>query len=269
MHRFFLILLLLSASLYAQPRVAVSIAPQKYLVERIAEDRLLVDVIVPDGASPHSYEPTPKQTVTLQKSSVWFRIGEGFEQRLVGVLAPKMIIVDQREGIDLLPASGCCCSNKDAHDSHIWLSPTLLKSQAKQITTVLCQRFPESAAFFQNNFKSLSLELDQLNDEISEMLEGRKGTTMLVSHPAFGYFCREYDLKQISIENEGKEPTTKQLLALIEEARDAEIGAVFLQRQYNVKGGERVAHALNAKVVMVDPYREDVIANLKFLAEVL
>lgn len=250
------------------PKVLVSVAPQKYLVSRIADDRIEVDVIVPSGASPHTYEPTPRQAMALQKGTLWFRIGESFENKLAKVLEKKMVIVDQRDGIELLPTCGCCHS-KDGYDSHIWLSPRLLKQLASQITLALSAKFPESSHFFKENLITLHQELDELDALIALELEGKACEAMLVSHPAYAYFCRDYGLHQIAIEQEGKEPSAKQLLNILKQAKEAEIHSVLLQKQYSQKGGERIAKALGAKIILVDPYQEDVLDNLRQLASIL
>ena len=260
--------LLLTMPLLAKPHVLVSIAPQKYLVSRLAGDRLAVDVIVPNGSSPHTYEPTPKQTLTCQKSCIWFRIGEGFEQRLVTMLGATLHVVDQREGLALLPACGCC-HHMMSDDPHVWLSPPLLKQLATQMADVLCVHFPESASFFRTQLTELHSELDALDNTLRTLLKDRWGETILVTHPAFGYFYHEYGLHQLSIEQEGKEPSPKQLMDTIAQAQAAHVKLVVLQRQYNTKGGDRIAHFLGARVWMMDPYREDVIDNLREFAHIL
>lgn len=263
-----LAMLLWTSSLIAKPHILVSVAPQKYLISRLAADRIHVDVIVPDGMSPHTYEPTPRQTIVIQKSSIWFRIGEGFEQRLLAALGSRMDIVDQREGIELLPTCGCC-HDREGGDPHIWLSPALLNHLAVQMEQILSVHFPESALFFKDNLATLQSELRDLDVAIITLLQERAGATILVTHPAFGYFCRDYGLHQISIEQEGKEPSAKQLLAILERARRDDVHSVFLQKQYSTKGGERIAEALGAKTVLVDPYREDVLDNLRHFAELI
>lgn len=267
MFRLLIIVCALCSTLFAKPLVLVSVAPQKYLIEQIAGDQVSVAVIVPDGASPHTYEPTPKQMVKLGGGDVWFRIGESFESRLLSVFGPTMEIVDQRDGIDLLHAGCCCCH--DGHDPHIWLSPSLLKQEAKQIEAVLSRYCPEKSSLFQKNYLGLCNRLEKLDEQISEKLEMKRGSAILVSHPAFGYFCRDYGLKQIAIETEGKEPSSRRTLELIDEARKANICSVYLQQQYSMRGGKKIAKELGAEIVMVNPYDEDVISNLTFFAATL
>lgn len=260
---FLLSFIFLPYSLQAELKILVSIAPQKYLVERIAEDKVSVSVIVPQGANPHSYEPTPKQMVAAKEGHLWFRIGESFELRLAPTLK-KCKIYDQREGIDLIQFNCGCCHDLNAYDSHIWLSPRLLKIEAQQITQALCSELPEHASLFEANLARLCNDLEALDTEFKSY---SFPAAVLVSHPAFGYFCRDYGLEQISIEMEGKEPTPYYLTQLLNRANTEKFKTVFLQKQYNVKGGKRVADEIGASILFVDPYAENVIENLKFIAK--
>lgn len=263
----FTLLLLSSFALQAKIDVLVSIAPQKFIVERIGGETVSVETIVPQGASPHSYEPTLRQVISARQGKAWFRMGESFEIRLVNALKNTLVIVDQREGADLISASCSCHSSDDAHDPHIWLSPRLLQIQATQIAHTLSQLNPESASIYAQNLEGLIFELETLDQEIRQTLAKNSNRIVLVSHPAFGYFCRDYGFTQLSIEMEGKEPAPKYLTDLLLKARGLNIRYVFLQRQYNTKGGERLAKELKAKIVYLDPYAEKVLENLKIIAE--
>ena len=254
MKRFFLfIFLCLSAFLSAQPLIVVSVAPQKYVVERVGGANVRVDLLVPPGASPHFYEPTMRQVLDASKGKAWFRVGEGFEIQVLKVLEDKMVVVDQRKG----------------DDPHIWLSPTLLKEQAYQVTETLSELFPESQDIFESNCAELIEELDRLDEEIAADMKRCEKKAILVSHGAFGYFCRDYGLKQLTIEFEGKEPTPRQISMLLARARAEEIDCVFIQPQYNMKGAKRVANILGADVKMIDPYKENVIGNLRTFSQAI
>lgn len=203
--------------------------------------------------------------VSIQKGAIWFRLGESFEARLIPVLQAGTLIVDQRDGIDMIQ-SGCGCCH-DHNDPHIWLSPRLLKIQARQIAQVLSEQQPEHAALFAANLKVLENELDALDKECSLLFAHSQGKKILVSHPAFGYFCRDYGLEQLSIEMEGREPTPKYLTDLITTARNAHIKTVFLQEQHNPRGGKRIASELGASTYTVDPYVENVVENIRTIAK--
>jgi len=262
----FLVLLLFGGFAEANSHVLVSIVPQKFLVERIGGDYVTISVIVPPGANSHTYEPTPKQVVTAQKGKIWFRLGESFETRMIPSLEKNTRIIDQRVGIELIQTGCGCCNAKDAHDPHIWLSPKLLKKQAAQIAQVLSEHDPEHMKIFAHNLGQLEQELDLLDQECATLLARSPQRHILVSHPAFGYFCRDYNLEQISIEMEGREPTPRHLTDLIQKAKGCEIKMVFLQKQHNPRGGKRIAKELKAATCFVDPYEENVIENLRTLA---
>lgn len=261
----FFIFFLLSTTLWADPlKVLVSVAPSKFLVEEIGKDKVSCEKFVPAGASPHSYEPTPKQLLEATKAHIWFQIGEGFEARSQSLAGSNMEIVNLREGLDLI--SSCCCCH-DAYDPHIWLSVRLLKIQAKNITDSLSRHLPEEAPFFNANLALLNKKLDRADQEIKTLFEKSEKKSILVSHAAFGYFCRDYGIKQLSIEHEGKEPSPKQMTQLLLLAKQEKIACIFLEPQHSAKGGLRMAHELKIKTEWLDPYQENVLENLLTIAK--
>lgn len=254
------LLLFFPIVLIAKPLVLVSVPPQKYLVEEITGGFVEVSVIVPPGASPHTFEPSPKQVTHLLQASLWFRIGEDFERRLLGLFSGR--IVDQREGVDLL---GCHCCKIEGRDPHIWLSPSILKQMSEQICLTLSALHPDRQVFFEGNLQHF---LDRLKSVENQLKDLSFPSSILVSHPAFGYFCRDFAIEQIAIEMDGKEPTPKQVTELLFKIQKSALKKVFLQRQYSIKGGLAIARELDLESIFTDPYAEDVLANLVELGEV-
>jgi ABC-type Zn uptake system ZnuABC Zn-binding protein ZnuA len=81
------ILCLINSPLRAEaPTILVSVAPYKLFVEKIAGDTIDVNLMVPAGASAHTYEPTPRQMIAAGKAVAWFTIGESFEGRAIPAL---------------------------------------------------------------------------------------------------------------------------------------------------------------------------------------
>lgn len=259
-----LVLLSFNLSLNAQevPSVLVSVAPYKLFVEKIAGETVNVNLMVPAGASSHTYEPTPKQMIGASKAAAWFCIGESFENRAIPSLKahhPQMAIIDLRQGVDVIksdPHTGCCCCRASGHDLHIWMSPKQVEIQARTIAKALMQLFPHNASQYQKGLEQLISELEGLDKEIKTLLEPLKDRLILVSHPAYAYFCRDYHLQQMSIEFEGKDPTPQQLTQILNRAREAHIKRIYIQIQYNSKGARLFAKELGAEVVMLDPYSE-------------
>lgn len=268
--------LIMSASmvLTAGPshHVLVSVAPHKFFVEKIAGDTVTIGLLVPAGASAHTYEPSPKQTMAASKADIWFCIGEGFEARAAKALKhyrPEMELVDLRQNMDMIssdPYSGCVCCHANSQDLHIWLSARQGKIQAATIAKALISHYPEHSQQYQASLASFLKELDILDAKIEQLLQPLPNRTILASHPAYAYFCRDYRLVQWSIEFEGKDPTPCQLNNVLIKARNACIDKVFIQAQYSSKGAKLVAKELGAKVIMLDPYSENYIASMLEIA---
>ncbi|GAB4230696.1 MAG: zinc ABC transporter substrate-binding protein [Chlamydiales bacterium] len=239
----------------------VSIAPHKYFVEKIAGDTVKVKVLLPPGANAHSYDPTPKQVISASQADLWFRIGESFENKTLAALQShnnRLKDIPLWKGIDLLQDSHQCgyvgCSSADPH---YWLSPQLAKIQAKNIYEALLKYYPENAQEYTKNYQLLIEELDQLDREIAVLLNPLADRTMMVSHPAYAYFAKDYDLIQLSVEFEGKDPTPKQLTRILNQAKQHKIKTIFIQPQFNNKGAKLIASQLGAEVVSLDPYQEN------------
>lgn len=270
MYRFLTFFFLISATLYAEPpQVLVSLTPYRYLVQRIAEDTVSTAILVPPGSNHDTYSPSINDIVKIGKSSLWFRVGEATESRTVEALVyhnPKIEIVDLRKDLELLvdPNHHCCCGEEN--DPHIWLSPKMLIPQVEIITNALIKLSPERQDDYLNNAKELILEIQNLDKEISSLLQKSKNKTVLVAHPAFGYLARDYGFSQLAIEHEGKEPTPKQLTELIKTAKELGIQRVFTQPQHNTKGAVQIAKAIDAEMIDIDPIEEDLINSIRKIA---
>jgi len=259
--RFFFSLLFLCFSCCASAQVLVSIPPQKYLVERLAGKDVAVVEIVPRGASPHSFEPSPKDLERIVGADVWFTCGESFERRLAGALGGRVRLVSQLEGLRLI-GGGCACHS--SVDTHVWLSPSRLMVIAKRMASVLSEVYPEKEEMIAHNLHSLLGELETLDQEIRA---SSLSSTILVSHPAFGYFCEDYGIEQVSIEVDGKEPSPRQASKMMESLRGKQLQRLYFQQQYHPKAAHRFAEELSLSLYPLDPYAEDVVANLRGMQE--
>lgn len=254
--------------------VLVSVAPYRFFVEKIAGDTVTSYVLVPAGASFHTYEPTPRQVLDASRADVWFRIGETFEQHVYEALKnhhPEMEVVDLRKGLDLItyavhPCHHCQQAHGGGEDLHFWLSPRLAKIQANTIADTLIKLYPEHRETYEKRRDSFLKELDALDLEIAQMLKPLKNRWLLVSHPAYAYFCRDYDLTQFSIEFEGKDPTVQQLTKLLQKAKEHSNKRIYIQTQYSNKGAKLVASYLGAQLVTLDPYAEDYFSSMHDIA---
>lgn len=251
----------------------VSIAPQAYFVKTIGGDRVSVHALVPPGAEPATYDPTPRQISMLSQARIYFAIGLPFEAVLIPKIRSSMrnvTVVDTQADVPLRTfAQDLEGRPKDATgtDPHIWLAPELVKIQGAAMEKALISVDPQGAAAYSSGLAKLDAQMDALHKKIAAMFGGLQGRSFLVFHPAFGYFAAEFGLRQVSIEEEGKSPGPQQLAAIIAEAKKMKITTVFVEPQFDQSRAKVIADSIGARVVSLDPLSEDYVANLTTVAE--
>jgi len=252
-------------------RVFVSVPPQAGLIERLGGKLVEVEVMVPPGRSPATYEPTPRQMARLARARLYVRVGVPFERGFIGGLRkshPELRIVDQRAGVALLTSDGkpLAGKNTDAADHHVWLDPKRLGRQAANIADGLVAVDPGHAGVYRANLERVQTELRALDARLTLLLAPFRGHELFVFHPAYTYFAASYELEQVAVETGGKEPSARRLAALIDRARRAGARVVFVQPQFSKKSARLVAEAIGGAVVPMDPLARDVIDNLEAMA---
>ncbi len=260
------------ASGSAALKVFVSIPPQAFIVERIGAEYVDVHILIPPGRDPHTYEPTPRLVSELGRAKLFFRIGMSFEDALLSKIRRghgDLVVVDTDRGIAKRPVSGRVDAriSREELDPHIWLSPPLIKIQARNVAEALIAADSIHAEEFSRNLESLLEEIDETDARIRKALAPFKGRAFYVFHPAFGYFGDAYGLRQEAVEVGGKSPMPRQLHMLIEKAKREKVRIVFVEPQFDTRSAEAVARSIGGVVVPMDPLAEDVLANLVRIAD--
>jgi len=140
----------------------------------------------------------------------------------------------------------------DGLDPHVWLDPILVKSQAKIIYNTLVQMDKENEDFYTKNYHSFLISLDDLNNKLASKLKSVSKSAFMVFHPSWGYFAKRYDLKQIVVEKEGKEPKPRELIELINEAKEHNIKVIFVSPQFSQKAAKTIAKSIKGVAVSID-----------------
>ncbi|MDH3214113.1 MAG: zinc ABC transporter substrate-binding protein [Myxococcales bacterium] len=245
----------------AVPLVAVSVLPQAWFVERIAGDRVRVAVMIPPGASPAFFEPTLAQVEAIAEAALYVAVGNlPFEAAWLDRLLA--------ERGDLPVVSVSARAERDT-DPHLWVSPRYARAMARSIHGALTQRLPQQRNALDANLAGLLAEIDAVDDYCRRRLAPKRGGTFLVFHPAWGHFAEEYGLVQIAIERDGKEPDARALAERIRGARAAGVPVVFAQPHFNPASAEIVAHAIGARVEILDPLAYAWGDNLRHVADAL
>lgn len=255
--------------------ISVSILPQKYFVERIAGDQFSLNVMVPLGNSPETYEPSMQQMKEVAESSIYFLIGHiDFElsmMKKIKSMNPTVKFINTSEGTAIISGHSHVLTDGTIHhhgaDPHIWLSPREVRLIAKNIYEALKDIDPENTDYYLANYEEFLTEINELDQTISSLLQDVKGKTIIVYHPAFAYFARDYGLNQESIEHEGKNPTAAQLKRLVDIANKENISAIFVQKEYEIDYSMTLAREIKAEIIVLDDLAEDWSKNMIDIAE--
>lgn len=166
------------------------------------------------------------------------------------------------------PAHQSVMEDHHGLDPHVWLSPMLAKHMAESVKRALVRAVPEQAPLFRRNFRQLEKDIDALDMELNGIFADipAEKRVFMVFHPSWGYFAMNYNLKQIPIEYEGKEPTPKILGSLMETANATGIRTIFVQPQFSQKSAQTIARHIGGDVVTADPLSEDWAQNLRTVA---
>ena len=243
-----------------KPVITVSILPQKYFLEQLSDTLFRINVMIPPGASPATYELTPGQMKSLTESNLYFKIGHiGFENAWMDRIAlanHTMKIFDTSSGIELIDgkeeANG---DHSHAHgvDPHVWMSPHSAKIIYRNMHRALIELFPGKRALFDSKLEQCEKEADQLYLKIEGILHAKQQRDFLIFHPALAYFARDFKLEQHALELEGKEPSPQHMAKIVQTAQTEGIRIVFIQKEFNREQAQTLAKELNGTVVQIDP----------------
>lgn len=267
----------------------VSILPLRSLVGEIVGDDFKIEVLVPPGASPETFEPTPRQFIGLNRAVMIFNVGLiDFETTLLSKIEDRGKVVNLSQGIELTAGScshtyphakqavhdGHDTSHAETHshahgvDPHVWTSPRALQKMAENAYAAIRRAYPDSVKY-EANYKRLQADLQALDARTGEKIAQSGIEYFIIYHPALTYYARDYGIRQVAIEADGKEPSAKQLTQIIRQAREDGVRRILYQSQFPASAVEIIARDIDAEYVEVDPLREDAIANIDAITDII
>ena len=284
MKKITLIFLLTTTYIFSNINTVVSILPVKTFVKTIGGDKVNVSLMVQPGNSPHTYEPKPSQMVDIAKAQLYFAIDVEFED----VWLPKfqnlnsnMKVIDLADNVEKIQMQGSHEEegheghHHDAHahqgeDPHIWTAPSNVKIIAQNIYHALIKADPENQDYYKRNLDIFLASIDETHRQIMHIISTLEdGEKFMVFHPSWGYFAKAYNLEQIAVEVEGKEPKPKELIYLLKEAKEEKVNAIFTQPEFSDTTAKIIAKELLIPVVKVTPLAENLSENLINIAKVI
>jgi len=259
MRRVFLLACCLSSSLpspaaAAAVRVVATIFPLADMVEQIGKQHVEVITLLPAGASPHTFEPTPAQMRAMAGASVFFRVGAGLDAWASKLLAARngpITTITVADGLPLLAGV-----EGQAGDPHIWLDPIIVRDHiVPAIATALRQAIPEAGADIAVADEAFCSALTHLDSDIRTRLAGITNRTYVATHAAWRYFGRRYALQEVAVVEAfpGKESSAQGIATVIRRARASHTRVLLVEPQVAQRTAQQIARDLNARLVTVDP----------------
>ncbi|MBR2367338.1 MAG: zinc ABC transporter substrate-binding protein [Alistipes sp.] len=245
--------------------IYVTITPLRSIVEEITCGDFSVEVLVPKGASPETFEPTPRHLTLLNNAQLLFKVGLiDFEHSLTQNIGNSSKVVDLSQGIT--PMEGSCshhhCQHHHGIDPHIWTAPRSLRTMAQNIRNAVMEIYPDSTKY-DRAAQQLIERIEMLDAHCAERIAAADVKAMMIYHPAYTYYAQDYGIEQIAIEQDGKEPTPKQLITLLEDIKSKNISTIFYQPQYSEDKLRSIADQANVDIVVSDPLSEDIMAEIE------
>jgi zinc transport system substrate-binding protein len=259
-------------------QLTVSIIPQKFLTEYIAGDKFDIQAMLPPGSNHETYEPAPRDMEKISTSKLYFALGAlDFELTWLDRLKaanPGMKVINTSDGIQML--SGHNHENEAGEpsknlgiDPHTWLSPACMKIQALNICKALSAIDSSNASEYKRNLKMFDHIADSVDQIIREKIAGSAKKPILIFHPALAYFCRDFNLTQISIEQDGKEPSPAFMAEIVKTAKEKGIKSIFISKEFDTRNAEAIAAEIHGKVVVFNPMAENWAENMIHLADLI
>lgn len=263
LHLFILFIFTSPTHAFEKIEVVATVFPLADIVKSIGKDYVNVITILPPGASPHTFEPKPKDIVRYNKAKLIVLVGAGLDfwvEKIVKTDDTKKTLLRLSDFIDFSGFSDQHNDHKkhshdEHHDPHFFLDPILMIDAAKIITANLLQIRPDLSYNFNENFKRVKQTLLELDALYKNNLTQFKGKRLVTFHNAWGYLARRYGLivEEVIIEAPGKEPSPKKIKNLLDKLKKMNISTIFVEPQFNTKNIEAIAKDVHVQLITLDP----------------
>lgn len=248
-------------------KVYASVYPVYDFTKKIGGDRIQLTCMVPAGAEPHAWEPSPRSLAGLQEADLFIYNGAGMEpwvDKVAGALAdrgPEMVVATT--GIELStlePATHEHVEKGHGHhhtgyDPHVWLDPVLARTMAQNITRALVEVDPGNREYYESNCQVFVRQLKELDTDYREALDQCQRHQLVVTHQAFGYLARRYNLEQVPLMgiSAESEPTPTRLAEVARFCQEHDVTYIFVEKLVSPKAAQALAREIGAEVLVLDP----------------
>ncbi len=235
-------------------QVVVSFNPLEEFAKAVGKDKIQVKTVIPQGVEPHDFEPKIKDMKSISNADLFVYSGFGMEawvpKTLDAINNKNLVVVNSSLGINPIKSGEDQVQEQGQYDPHIWLSLKDAKIQTKNIKDSLVKIDKKNEGYYEKNYEDFSKKLDKLYSEYNLKFAGVKNKNFVTGHAAFGYLCRDFGLKQNSVEDvfAGGEPTPQKLKKIIDLSKEYRVKVVFMEELASPRVSETLAKEVGAKV---------------------
>jgi zinc transport system substrate-binding protein len=238
-------------------QLITSFRPFTLLVGPVGGDHVTITQILPPGADPHDYEPTPNDAVALKNGRIFFYDGPFLEPWAADLAASSNPDINLVTFADAIPGPAYDKMKSQytdfpnmTQDPHLWLSPQLTEYYVAYVARRLSETDPQNASDYQKNAALFEKRLKQLDSDYSSGFSNCTTRTFLSSHAFLDYTAAAYNLTPISIAgmSPDAQPSMKQMSAIVEEAKAHNVRGIIVEPQEAEDLGKALAAELNLPV---------------------
>ncbi|MBT2696135.1 zinc ABC transporter substrate-binding protein [Bacillus sp. ISL-40] len=245
-------------------QIVTTFYPMYYFAQKVAGNSANVELLVPNGAEPHDWEPTAKDMAKIQDADMFIYNSRYFESWTEKVLKSindsNLNVVEASNGIELMDALESeeeehNSEHASAKDPHVWLSPVLAQQEVENIAKALEHADPKNKDQFEKNAADLNSQLTDLDRLYKETIDKAKKKEFVTQHAAFGYLAKQYGLTQIPIAglSPDVEPTLGKLAALTELTKKDNVKIIYFEELTSSKVAQTLADEIGAKTEVLNP----------------
>ena len=244
-----------------KPQIMVSLFPQYDIIRQIAQDKVEVELFLPAGSEPHSYEPSASTLMKIVEADLFVYSSDELEpwvKRLVeGNASEDLIVLDASNGITLLEADhGHEGEDEDeeelAFDPHYWLDPQNMIIMSESIRDALIEIDPENEAFYIENANSYIASLKELDSNWQDLFDRAQLNQIIYGgHFAFGYLSHRFGLEILSPYSgyaPDAEPSAQALAGLMDVLAEKEINVIFYEELIDPRVARIIAEQAKVKI---------------------
>lgn len=249
-------------------KVVVTFNALNEFASAIGKDKIDIITIIPNGTEPHEFEPKIKDFQNLTDAKMFVYNGLGMEKwaskAIQSVNNKDLLSIDASKGYTALKSSS---KEEGEYDPHLWISLKGAEYEAKNIKDGLIKVDPANKSYYEKNYSAFYDKLKALYTEYNDKFNALSNKNFVTGHAAFGYFCKDFNLKQNSVEDvfaEG-EPSPAKMESLINYCKTNNIKTIFVEDMVSPKVSETLAKEVGAKAekIYTNESKED---NLDYIS---